>query len=987
MTSNSGLKEAALIEYLDECSEMLERFSKNLALIESATSNVDTLAAIYRDMHTIKGSSQLFGFAQVGQVAHAMETCLDPVRKGQMRASPALVDILYAGSDIITTLLAGIRENKNEPDLRQKISALIPRLVEIAEIAVTGSTPVTPDKSPSSASVVMPIGKELIINQSTTTAIANANKPTAVALPIKNSGVVTAGKKFDDSSGFGLFEDNPVPAMDVAASVPVPAIGVNYSTAPKALAKEAKIESSGVSTMPLDSATKSSPEDNQVETIRVHVSLLDNLMNLVGELVLIRNQLLQHTKVNDNDSEFGKMSQRLNVLTAELQNEVMKTRMQPVGNVLNKFTRVVRDMGRELGKKVELNIHGAETELDKTIIEAVKDPLTHIVRNSVDHGVESGSERKAAGKSETGHIEIKAHHESGQVIIEISDDGRGLDRNRIGRIAVEKSLITNEALAKMTDREVQFMIFAPGFSTAATLSNISGRGVGMDVVKTNVERIGGMVDLTSVPGKGTTIKLKIPLTLAIVPALIVKALDQKFAIPQSKLVELVMIDRSDSSGQNIEYLQGSPVLRLRGKILSLLNLSEILTKPALKSLSTQPNIDKHAPTNIVILNADNFQFGLVVDAIEDTADIVVKALSSFLKDLPHFSGATIMGDGSVALTIDVIGISASARAAVEVDHLLSIGSGSSQKSRSKHQMDSVEYLFIDVGAPGSYAIPLTVVSRLEEFDNDDFELSGEQKVIRYRDSLLPIFSLPKFLHLPFESRVIEKTKTPVVVIRRGDFLYGIEVEQIQDVVALSSQIDQTVRDRPGILGTMVAGERVLVVVDILGMIDAVKTKLAIEVGAVIPHPGAQGERTDAFTEKRRDHRILVAEDSSFFRSYIKQVLTESGFKVETASDGADAWTTLENATPGHYSLILSDIEMPVMDGLELATKISADTRFKHLPLVAITTRYSTADKESGKQAGFNLYLEKLNPERLIAALDELLSHNVNGKELKHAGSQ
>jgi two-component system chemotaxis sensor kinase CheA len=980
MTKNSGLKEAALIEYLDECSEMLERFSKNLALIESTGASVDVLAAIYRDIHTIKGSSQLFGFSQVGQLAHAMESCLDPVRKSQMRASPALVDTLYAGSDIITTLLAGIRENKKEPDLRPQINSLVPRLVEIVEIAATGSSPVTQDKSPSSDNTSNAKIKDQAVKLgSITDSKASAE---TVPVPVKGASPASDHKKVDDNPGFGIFDDEPVVAKPVAA--PAPKVSTE-SIVGVASVHELKAETAVASNKTLEPVVKNPSDDGHAETIRVHVSLLDNLMNLVGELVLIRNQLLQHAKVNDSDSEFGKMSQRLNILTAELQNEVMKTRMQPVGNVLNKFTRVVRDMGRELGKKIELNIQGAETELDKTIIEAVKDPLTHIIRNSIDHGIESCADRKAAGKSETGNIEIKAHHESGQVIIEISDDGRGLDRKRIGSIAVDKGLLTSDALAKMSDREVQFMIFAPGFSTAATLSNISGRGVGMDVVKTNVERIGGMVDLMSVPGTGTTVKLKIPLTLAIVPALIVKALDQRFAIPQSKLVELVRIDQSDASGEKIESLQGSPVLRLRGKILPLLNLSDALTKPGSKDTGAKADVDEESSTNIVILNADIFQFGLVVDAIEDTADIVVKALSSFLKDLPHFSGATIMGDGSVALTIDVMGISASARASVEVETLVAAGASSAQKLRSKHQMDTAEYLLVDVGAPGSYAIPLTVVSRLEEFEDGDFELSGEQRVIRYRDSLLPIFSLPDFLHLPFESNGEKKTTGSVVVIRRGDFLYGIEVEQIQDVVALPSQIDQTVRDRPGILGTMIAGERVIVVVDIFGMIDAIKTKLATDSG--VASPSVQPDKKGAFTEMRRDHRILVAEDSSFFRNYVKQVLTDSGFKVETACDGSDAWSALESAPAGHYSLVLSDIEMPVLDGYELATKISSDTRFKHLPLVAITTRFSNADKESGRQAGFTLYLEKLNPEKLIAALDELLANSAPRKELKHAGNQ
>ena len=714
-------------------------------------------------------------------------------------------------------------------------------------------------------------------------------------------------------------------------------------------------------------------------------------MNLVGEQVLIRNQLMQHAKINDADSELTKLSQRLNILTAELQNEVMKTRMQPVGNVLNKFSRVIRDMGRDLGKKIELTVFGAETELDKTIIEAIKDPLTHIVRNSVDHGIELPAERRSAGKNESGNIKINAHHESGQVIIEITDDGRGLDAQKIGPKAVEKGLLTVEALARMNEREVQGLIFSPGFSTAATVSNFSGRGVGMDVVKTNVERIGGLVDLHSVSGRGTTITFKIPLTLAIVPALIVRTFGQRFAIPQSKLIELVLIDEANGSGERIETLQGSPVLRLRGKILPLLKLSEVLSNTGVAQAKSKAKIDRAGAAarpdqqtiNVVVLSADGFQFGLIVEAVDDTADIVVKSLASFLKEISHFSGATIMGDGSVALTIDVMGISNAARLRGDSNSATAATSETNVRNKSDYQTDLAEFLLVDVGAPASYAIPLAVVARLEEFPLEDFDLSGEQKVVRYRDSLLPIFSLPTFLHLPFPEIKKGQEKISVVVIRRGENLYGIEVFEIRDVVSLQSRIDQTIRDRPGILGTLIAGEEVLVVVDILGMIDAVKTKLAVDAGVLSSESDHVVKSNQS--SLRRQKRILVAEDSSFFRNYIRQVLEDVGFQVETAADGAEAWNVLEAAKSGHFALVLSDIEMPVMDGFELATKISGDSRFIGLPLVAITTRFSNLDIERGRQSGFTRYLEKLNAEKLINELDVLLLQS-NNKALEDKGN-
>lgn len=977
MTSNKQIKEEALIEYLDECGEMLERFTKNLGKIEQDDKSPDILAAIYRDMHTVKGSSHLFGFNQVGELAHAIETCLDPVRRGQAEITPNLVDILYSSCDVIASLLVGIRETKVEPDRKSEIQSLIPRLIEMAERSITKSVPISPDKLPSEDVSKRPP----VLKDGAARSDSSIQRQPAVSKSKEEA--PSQPKSVNSVPGLVLFEDK----TDQPNLAAAPAEGL---VPPQEQQSEAIVLATPAqSKVPVNAAPvgltsassdtqRSSVDESQVETIRVQVSLLDSLMNLVGEQVLIRNQLLQHAKENDTDANLTKLSQRLNILTAELQNEVMKTRMQPVGNVLNKFSRVVRDMGRELGKKIDLNVFGAETELDKTIIEAIKDPLTHIVRNSVDHGIETPVERRSAGKSESGTLTIKAHHESGQVIIEIADDGRGLDPKKIGPKAVEKGVLTGESLARLNEREVQNLIFAPGFSTAATVSNISGRGVGMDVVKTNIERIGGLVDLNSVVGRGTTINFKIPLTLAIVPALIVRALGQRFAIPQSKLIELVLIDETNLTGERIEILQGSPVLRLRGKILPLLKLSDLLSvggrfQEQKKSKTRSAGASAHSEPqtiNVVVLNANGFQFGLMVDSVDDTADIVVKPLASFLKEISHFSGATIMGDGSVALTIDVMGISTAAMLSGGADGAATTSHLEPSRNSSQYHSDMADFLLVDVGAPASYAIPLAVVARLEELPVEEFDLSGEQKVVQYRDALLPIFSLPEYLDLPYSKEKKSLEKVPVVVIRRGENLYGIEVFEIRDVVSMPSKIDQTIRDRPGILGNMISGEDVLVVVDILGVIDSVKAKLVADSG-LVHSQDAQDSNSKQFTA-RRQKRILIAEDSSFFRNYIRQVLEDAGFQTEVAADGAEGWSTLEASKSGHFSLILSDIEMPVMDGFELASKVSSDARFKALPLVAITTRFSNADIERGKDVGFTRYLEKLNAEKLITELDALL---------------
>ena len=396
-------------------------------------------------------------------------------------------------------------------------------------------------------------------------------------------------------------------------------------------------------------------------TIRVDVGLLDKLMNLVGELVLARNQVLQFTS-QSADSAFLATSQRLNLITTELQGSVMKTRMQPIGNVWSKLPRVVRDLAAACGKEVRLEMEGKETELDKTIIEAIKDPLTHIVRNSVDHGIERPETRVERRKPAEGCLKMRAYHEGGQVIIEITDDGGGIDCERVKQKALQRALITPEQAARMSDHEALYLIFLPGFSTAEKVTNVSGRGVGMDVVKTNIERIGGTVDLQSQPGKGTTLKIKIPLTLAIIPALIVTSGGDRFAIPQVSLLELVRLEVEQAS-QQIEFIHGAPVYRLRGQLLPFAYLNRELRLNDADDDGLKPSVEA---TTIVVLQADGHPFGLVVDEINDTEEIVVKPLGKQLKGVASFAGATIMGDGRVALILDVLGLAQRAGVVAEV---------------------------------------------------------------------------------------------------------------------------------------------------------------------------------------------------------------------------------------------------------------------------------------------------------------------------------
>jgi len=684
-------------------------------------------------------------------------------------------------------------------------------------------------------------------------------------------------------------------------------------------------------------------------SIRVPVALLDGLMTLMGEMVLVRNQVLQFSNKSD-DAELLSMSKRLNVVTSEIQEEMMKTRMQPLGNVLGKFNRVVRDLAQELGKDIALHLQGAETELDKTLLEAIKDPLTHIVRNSCDHGIETPDVRRRAGKPAAGNITVKAYHEGGQVVVEVSDDGKGLHREALVRKAVEKGIMVAGAAEKLTDKEAFGLIFHAGFSTAAKITNVSGRGVGMDVVRTNIERIGGTVDLASVAGQGTTIKLKVPLTLAIVPALIIKTGEGIYAIPQVKLEELVRVD--ETTEQQMEHLHGAPVLRLRNHILPLVDLNQVLGL-------TPAGAPPRAVNNIAVLNAEQFSFGVIVDEIHDTADIVVKPLNRLIKSLQVYSGGTVLGDGGIALILDVIGLAKHAQLSHDAGAQARDEQGSAV-IRSEVQ----DFIMVRVNSPTRHAIALSYVHRLEEFRREDVELSGQDRVIRYRDTVLPLVDANR--HLGLGSADVDSGPIPVVVIERAGRLFGIEVDGILDTLSTMSDLDRELTKNPCAFGTLTTPEGLVVVVNPFELIARDYPHLFTE-PAVVATPiraGVRRPRTDG------PLRILLVEDTVFFRKAIQAILVERGYLVTNARDGQEALDLL-SANPDDFDMIVSDIEMPRLNGFELAAAVRRHPRLAQLPMLAISSRSDQGHRSQGAQAGFDVYLEKLKSPVLIAAINEL----------------
>ncbi|MGH8021514.1 MAG: chemotaxis protein CheA [Opitutaceae bacterium] len=727
-----------LKEFLVESHENLDRLDRDLVALEKNPESRELIASIFRTIHTIKGTSGFLALGKLEAVAHQTENLLSRLREGRLTLNAEITAAMLEGVDRIREIIRCIEETEKEGDGDD--SALIALLTRLLESA-----------APKPAAAAKPV--------------APAPKPAAVA-----------------KSAEAKAPAAPAPA---AAPTPKPA-----APAPVEVKKE--------SAPSAQEHAKSALSDS---SIRVDVGLLDRLMNLVGELVLARNQIIQVTS-RAEDAAFTATSQRLNLITTELQAAVMKTRMQPVGGVWSKFPRVVRDVSADLGKKVELEMSGTETELDRTIIEAIKDPLTHIIRNAVDHGIETPEQRKAAGKSEVARVLLRALHDGGQVLIELCDDGRGIDPAKIRSKALERGLIAPEQSARMGEREVIQLIFQPGFSTAEKITNVSGRGVGMDVVKTNVERIGGSVDIESKLGSGTAIRIRIPLTLAIIPALIVRVAHERYAIPQSSLVELVRAEAKKGKAA-FERIQGTPVYRLRGRLLPLLFLAEQLQLAELKA---------DAAINIVVLQTGAEQFGLVVDGVEDTAEIVVKPLGKHFKEINCYAGATIMGDGRPALILDVDGLAKRSGIQAKTGAI-----GTRKEAAVERKSDTEKLLLFGFGDGTRFAMPLSAVARLEEFPRSSIERSGRREVIQYRDEILQLVRVASVL-TGSEHHAEDGTERAVVYSHEGRRV-GVIVGRIEDIVETKIELRETGR-RPGVRGTTVINERVTDVVDVAGMLQA-----------------------------------------------------------------------------------------------------------------------------------------------------------------------
>jgi two-component system chemotaxis sensor kinase CheA len=712
------------------------------------------------------------------------------------------------------------------------------------------------------------------------------------------------------------------------APQPVPAPAVHDKATPE----RADAELEPAKQAPAETGDKPPGEASEKlasHSIRVSVDTLDYLMTTVSELVLTRNQLLEIVRRHE-DSDFKVPLQRLSNVTAELQEGVMKTRMQPIGNAWQKLPRIVRDLSADLGKEIELEMHGAETELDRQVLELVKDPLTHLVRNCADHGIESSEQRIAAGKRRAGTIRLSACHQGGHIIIEIADDGRGLDAARIRAKAIESGLAGEAELAAKSDGEICNFIFSPGFSTAAQVTSISGRGVGMDVVRSNIEQIGGTVELKSVPGAGTTFTIKIPLTLAIVSALIVEAGGERFAIPQLSVLELV---RAGGNGEHrIERIKDTPVLRLRNALLPLLHLKEVL------HLGTPDSEDGF----VVVTQVGNQIFGAVVDGVFHTEEIVIKPMSSKLRHIPMFSGTTILGDGSVIMILDPNGV---AQALGRAAQAAQAEAREVKENEEVAKEDKVSLLVFRAGSPQPKAVPLSLVTRLEEIDCRRIEISDGRHLVQYRDQLMPL------LRVNTETGLKKEGTQPILVFSDHGRSMGLVVDEIVDIVEDRLDIE-VASNRPGVLGYAVVKGNTTEIVD---------------VGHFLPQAFEDWFRRREGSA-RAARTVLLVDDSAFFRELLAPLIRAAGYQVVAVASAADALAALKSGT--HFDLVVTDVEMPEMDGFALAEAMRAMPDAAATPIIALAAMVSAETIERGRAVGFHDFVAKFDRTGLIAAIKE-----------------
>ncbi len=1033
--------------FVSEAREHLATIEADLLAIEEGGANVDRelVNKVFRAAHSIKGASSFFGLHKVKNLAHKLETVLDMLRSGKIIPNAEITNVLLGAFDQLREMVNHSAESEaaDIAELTQNLQGLASSYLPPEQKASLVQT-VSLQPAGGASQVTLPafdvaraqgagqilysveydlihdierqgqnvldvfrqLGEKGEILDCTLdcAAVGSLEGPISTRLPLRLVFATTVppqsiGALFpfnrDRVTPIGAPLVNPAPPAAAVFAPPDQAEAIHVEAVPASPPSDAaEAPTSALSAAKTAHAPASASFVE--ETIRVNVGVLERLMNLTGELVLGRNQL-RASIAQKNPRALGAADQRINQITSELQDVVMQARLQPIGNVFGKFPRVVRDLAAALKKDIQLEIKGKDVALDKSLIEALSDPLTHMVRNAVDHGVEAPEARRHAGKKAQGTVTIDARHEAGQVVVEIADDGGGIDPERIAQAALAKGLITAEKLQALSAQDKMALIFLPGLSTANNVSDVSGRGVGMDVVKTNLDRLGGKVEIASVLGRGTTFLIKLPLTLAIIPALIFSVEAERFAIPQINVEELLRV-QPDAAKTRIEVVGDSEVLLLRDRLIPLVRFADLLgvlptyddpnsgqrevdrrirmadrrslphADPALEPSVPRPasacgqrppreSQDRRQNAadalEIAVVTTGTQTYGLVVGGFHDTEEIVVKPLGCQLKRLVEYAGATILGDGRVALILDVGGLAAKAS--------LGAVSGTarahqiSEASQQETLIDAHALLLFHNAPEELCAIPLDTVLRIEHVKPAQVENRGGRRTMQYRDGFLPLVTLSDCAQV---NTIGDGQDLAVMICHMRGREVGLLGAMPVDVIEISARIDQKTHRQKGIAGSAIIRDRTALIVDLFELVDAVWPEWAAQQVAEQPRPpSAQGSA------------VLLAEDSDFFRAQVVRFLQEDGHTVLAAPDGAAAWETLLGNLE-QVRVVVTDIEMPRMNGLDLARRIRGDERTARLPVIALSSLAGDEDVARGKAAGIDDYLVKLDRDSLLNRVRE-----------------
>jgi len=910
--------------FIQESREHLDGIVENLLQIEQngADLDIELINQVFRTLHSIKGGAGFFTLDEVQNLAHVMESILDQFRNSKLTPTPEIVSVLLDSSDILTQMINDVDSSRGQ-DISESMGKL--------------------------------------------EAILNGNDSPAGGADIEQSASSTV-------------EELPAEMLEPTAPLEVEASTGQVSSQNIEMVTESAPQEGLKNQTPSSDKPANSAARGKEQSIRVNIELLDKLMALAGELVLTRNELIS-SAASDEPALIQTSIQSVDAITSELQEAIMSTRMQTVGIVFNKFKRIVRDLSKQVGKSIDLKISGEDVDMDKTIIEAIGDPLTHLIRNSIDHGIETPKDRLAKGKSKHGSLQLHAYHAAGQVVIEIKDDGAGINCERVKQKALENRLHTAEELEQMSEKEVIRLIFKPGFSTAEKVTDISGRGVGMDVVQQNLSKVGGIIDMDSVLGQGTTIRIKLPLTLAIIPSLLMMEKNQPFAIPQINLVELVRIKPGDTRNR-LEHIGDATVLRIRGEILPVIQLQDLLdfhsrnaetetnhlnsksqTQNKLKhtssrdssnTLSDTSNGKAHRPTpiNVVVVAAGEFKYGIIVDELLDSAEIAVKPLGKHFSQSREYAGATILGDGSVALILDIAGIREVLELRESHDVQKELHNDAEQEnSQSDHQL----LLLIENGENEHFAIPSQLVSRIEKVAASSVQQIGGHQAISYRQGILQLMPIDTISGC---SQRPDSDSFYVVVFSVAGHEIGIAASQVNDIVNISSGIDDLSYRRPGIMGAFVLDNKIVQLIDPHELLELESPELSNSLA------------NESITQDNTNVTILLVEDSPFFLKQIKTGLEKHGYNILTAMDGLEGLEVLEQNPD--IQMIVSDIEMPRMNGLEMVKAIRSQERWVDLPVIAVTSLAGHDAESEGIAAGFSEYQVKLDHEKLIGACSRLI---------------